>query len=327
MIDLNSKKFQPKDLTKEQLLAKYTDYEIFKYYLGDFEIGETYRSPIRNNDKIPSFNIFYSRQHGCLLFKDFAGKRGDCIRFVQYLLGLPTYYEAINRIDEDISNATKSLIKKPYEEIKLEKVKSEISIVAKIWDKYELDWWYQFGITKSTLERYHVYPIHGYYLNGNYIETKGLAFAYVEGKDNNITYKIYRPNADKDNKWRTNHPYGVHQGYTQLPFSGELLIITKSLKDVMSIWECSDIPSIGVQSESCFIKDTVMNEYKFRFDRVITLFDNDRQGIEQAEAYKKIYDIPSIFIPEEYSTKDFSDLVKNYGRKFAVEVFTNIIKI
>ena len=326
MINLNDKKYQPRELTKEDLLAKYSEEDIFKNYIGDFELGEVYRSPIRSDDTIPSFNIFYSKRHGCLLFKDFAGKRGDCIRFVQALLGLQTYQDAINQIDKDMHTHISIPKTERVEKPRLEKASSTIDIVAKIWDKHELDWWSQFGITKPTLERYFVYPIHGYYLNKDYIETKGLTFAYAEYKDNNYTYKIYRPLATKENKWRTNHPYGVHQGYRQLPHSGEIMIVTKSLKDVMSIWENTDIPAIGVQSETSYIKDSVMDEYKFRFDKVLTLFDNDRQGTDQAETYIKLYDIPSIFIPKEYECKDFSDLVKKMGKKNAIEIFQILIK-
>jgi hypothetical protein len=326
MINLNDKKYYHDMLSKEQLLKKYSEYDIFKNYIGEFELGETYKSPLRYGDDIPSFNIFYSKRHGCLLFKDFAGKRGDCIVFVQQLLGLNSYQESINKIDEDMSIGSLTPSTHKSMTLILDKPWTDIKIVAKIWDKTELDWWFQFGVSISTLNKYFVYPIYGYYLNDLYIETKGFAFAYVEEKDDHITYKIYRPNASKQYKWRTNHPFGVHQGYRQLPFSDKILIITKSLKDVMSIWECTNIPAIGIQSETTFIKDSVVDEYKFRFDRVFTLFDNDRQGKDQADTYLKLYDIPYILIPDEYECKDFSDLVKKMGRKKAIEIFQTLIK-
>jgi hypothetical protein len=324
-INLNDPKILNKDLSKEELLSKYTDYDIFRYYLGDFEIGETYRSPLRTNDKIPSFNVFYSKQYGCLLFKDFAGRRGDCIRFVQYLLGLRTYYEAINKIDNDMSNSIYIPKTEFFDTPKLEKVYTDIKVVKDSWKTSDLDFWNSFGISQSTLELFNVIPIKGYYMNDIYNETKGLAYAYIEFKDKEITYKIYRPNASKENKWRTNHPFNVHQGYTQLPSTGELLIITKSLKDVMSLYEVVKKYSIGIQAESSYIKDSVVYEYKSRFKRVITLFDNDRQGIYLANSYSEKYDLPSIFIPDEYHCKDFSDLVKNYGKPFAVSILNKLL--
>jgi hypothetical protein len=103
-------------------------------------------------------------------------------------------------------------------------------------------------------------------------------------------------------------------------------MITKSLKDVMSIYENTVTPSVAVQSETCFIKDTVIDEYKFRFDKVITLFDNDRQGKEQAESYLTLYDIPYILIPDEYKCKDFSDLIASIGIKGSVEILNELLK-
>jgi len=74
MIDLNEKKYLTNQITKEDILKQYTEYEIFKYYVGDFEVGQNIRSPLRKDDSCPSFNIFYSKRYNCLLFKDFAGK-------------------------------------------------------------------------------------------------------------------------------------------------------------------------------------------------------------------------------------------------------------
>jgi hypothetical protein len=160
---------------------------------------------------------------------------------------------------------------------------------------------------------FNVYSISGFYHNNYYLETPDLAFAYLEYKDNALTYKIYRPHASKALKWRNNNPFGVHQGYMQLPSDGDLMIITKSLKDVMSLYEVVGIPAISVQSETCFMKSSVATEYKTRFKKVVSLFDNDFQGREQGDTYKRLYDIDPIFIPKLYNAKDFSDLVKFIG--------------
>jgi len=311
MINLNDSKYISSFLTKEDLLQKYTEYDIFKYYIGDFDLGQTMKSPLRRDDNIPSFNVFYSKRHNCLLFKDFAGKRGDCVRFVQDLMALPTYQDAINQIAKDLCRGESTPIKTKTEpQYTKSTVQHYISIIRRSWESRDYGFWKQFGISIKTLEIFNVLPISGYFIDSAYIETKDLTYAYLEYKDSKLTYKIYRPTANKENKWRNNNPWGVHAGYRQLPHMGNLLIITKSLKDVMALYENMNIPAIAVQSETCFIKDTVIDEYKFRFKRVLTLFDNDRQGIEQAESYKLLYDIESIFIPGSYDTKDFTDLIK-----------------
>jgi hypothetical protein len=326
MIDLNNPKYISEKLTKEILLKKFSEEKIFEHYVGDFELGVPMKSPIRSGDDTPSFNIFYSKRHDCLLFKDFAGKRGDCVKLVQELLGISSYQKALEQIDKDIS-FNGGTIKKAEDKGRSLKSKTSciISIVTKPWDVKELDYWRGYGITGPTLRMYNVYPIEGYYHNGYYIDTPDLAFAYLEYKDNQLTYKIYRPKANKYAKWRNNNPYGVHQGYMQLPPSGDLLIITKSLKDVMALYENADYAAVGVQSETCFMKDTVVEEYKSRFTKVVTLFDNDRQGKEQAEQYKKLYNLDPIFIPEKYIVKDFSDLIQMVGKGNAVETLKTLL--
>jgi hypothetical protein len=326
VINLNDHKYQPRsDITKEELLKKYSEYDIYKHYIGDFDVGEVFKSPLRRDDDRPSFNIFYSKRYDTLLFKDFAGKRGDCIRFVQLLLSLGTYREAINKIDSDLGHTT-SIKPAPSKIVKQPKVAMKMSIVVRDWEDRDLEYWRQYAILPSTLKYYNVVPIQGFYTYSVYRETKDMAYAYLEYKDKDLTYKIYRPTVRKSDKWRSNAPFGVHQGYKQLPHSGDILVITKSLKDVMSIYQNAAIPSVAVQSETCFIKDTVVNEYKFRFDRVITLFDNDKQGKEQAESYEKMYDIPSIFIPEKFGVKDFTDLVRLIGIHEAVKELNNLLQ-
>ena len=46
-------------------------------------------------------------------------------------------------------------------------------------------------------------------------------------------FKIYKPYADKYTKWRNNLTELDIQGYKQLPKTGDILVITKSMKDVM----------------------------------------------------------------------------------------------
>jgi hypothetical protein len=302
-------------------------------YLGSFKIGETFTSPLRAGDENPSFNVFYSKRNNCLLFKDFAGKRGDFVTLVQELYSLSTYNEALQRIVSDLSlnlnGVTKPVEKTLPVEIKsVNKTPYELSIKARDWCAQDYIYWVQFGITASTLKKFNVVPIDGYFNSSYYVKTPGLAYAYLEYKDASLTYKVYRPQEVAKKKWRNNNPFGVHQGYRQLPHKGNLLIITKALKEVMSLDEVMHVPAIGIQAETCYMKDSVAIEYKLRFKKVVTLFDNDRQGIEQAIAYKKMYDINSIFIPAEYKAKNFSDLMQilTKGSEITKEVILNRLK-
>ena len=188
------------------------------------------------------------------------------------------------------------------------------------------NFWKSFGIKKSTLERFNVFPVSHVFYNGNAVKSAKYAYVYAEQKDDELTYKIYQPFEDKLKKWINNANYSVHQGYTQLPKSGELLIITKSLKDVMSLHDIIGVPAIGLQSESVMMKDSVMNEYKSRFKKVVCLFDNDDAGMKLSKEFSKRYNVPHFFVLPIKNSKDFSDFVKNTTVNFSIEYFNKKIK-
>jgi nitrogenase molybdenum-iron protein alpha/beta subunit len=152
-----------------------------------------------------------------------------------------------------------------------------------------------------------VFPISHVFYNDNAVKTASHAYAYVEHKDGKVTYKIYQPFEDKLKKWINNANYSVHQGYRQLPKSGELDVV--------------GVPAIGLQSESVMMKDSVMDEYKSRFKKVVCLFDNDDAGRKLAKEFSKRYDVPSFIVLPLGGSKDFSDLVKNTTKEFSVEHF------
>jgi 5S rRNA maturation endonuclease (ribonuclease M5) len=74
------------------------------------------------------------------------------------------------------------------------------------------------------------------------------------------------------------------------------------------------------------MKDSVMDEYKQRFKKVICLFDNDNAGKKLSENFTNTYNIPHFFVPELPGVTDFSDLVKTIGVEKAIEIISSKIK-
>lgn len=318
MIDLNH--INKPYLTKELLLREISDENIFRYYIKNLEIGKSMSSPLRK-DESPSFGVFFAKAHNELFYKDFKLGSGDCIKFVAELLNL-SYSEALSQIAVDFgindnyhcSKRLKStlngvFIKSP--ETTYTQDSKVISVTYRDWENYDLKFWGKFGINVKILEFYKVFPIKWLFINDDVFPVDKFAYAYQEFKDNKLTYKIYQPYSKY--KWINNHDKSVHQGYSQLPQKGELLIITKALKDVMSLCAVMKIPSIGLQNETVMTKESVINEYKDRFKKVFTLFDNDSAGITLAFRYNYTYNLPMLLIPYKYGCKDFSDLYKKYG--------------
>lgn len=333
VIDLNS--FSKPYLNKTNLISEISEESIFRYYIQDFKINKLIKSPLRRDDSDPSFSVYYSSKTNELLYNDFGGTGGDCIYFVENLYNL-SREEAITQIGLDfgldrkynmpskLKNKSVPIGKLDLSAVEYNKViKKSLNVTIREWLPHDILFWNQFGIHKDTLTFYNVFPIQWIFINSKIIGADKYAYAFIEYKDNVCTYKIYQPYSKI--KWLTSHNSSIHQGYTQLPDEGNILIITKSLKDVMSLKDVTGISSIGIQNEVVLIKKSVIEEYKQRFNKVITLFDNDKAGITLAFKYFMIYNIPIMFIPSRYNCKDFSDLVKNYSSNKAKNILNTLI--
>jgi 5S rRNA maturation endonuclease (ribonuclease M5) len=328
-LNLDSIAFNEK-ITREDLLTVRTQEEIFSFYMGESitQLG-VYHSPLRE-DNIPSFALyFHKRERDTLMFYDFATKdSGDFIVLVMKLFSL-NYKEALHKIAYDLGILSTPVnpghIQSNYTRI-VAKEKVRLGIRKRYWMSHDKEFWKSFGITKATLEKFNVCPIDYIFYNDNAVSAHKYAYAYIEFKDGNVSYKIYQPFEERHKKWVNNADYSVHQGYMQLPQSGELLIITKSLKDVMSINDCLGISAIGLQSESVMMKASVMGEYKARFSKVICLFDNDEAGVRLAKSFIEEFNVPYFIVPKiKEKTKDFSDLVRDAGKENAVKIVKNLI--
>ena len=328
-IDLNSLMFNAL-ITRDDILKHVTQEEIYGFYMNeDIKNLGVYHSPLRE-DNIPSFALYFHRVNpNTLMFKDFAtGDCGDFVVLVMKLFNL-NYSNALFKIAYDfgLSSLSISSNKVNINYTKLEQ-KERVNLAVKLrqWEKHDKDYWTSFNIRKSTLHKFNVFPISHVFYNSNAVKTHKYAYVYVEEKDGIVTYKIYQPFENKQKKWINNANYTVHQGYKQLPDTGELLIITKSLKDVMSIHDTLNIAAIGLQSESVMMKESVMEEYKSRFKRVVCLFDNDEAGKKLSISFTEKYNVPHFFVPELIGVTDFSDLVKHSGVEKTIKIINEKLK-
>lgn len=317
MYDSTKIKQQDTPITLDYILSKVTEYDIYARYIGQFKIGFIYNSPFRE-DKNPSFGIFRSRKSGKLLFKDHGnGECGDVIKFVELYTGLTNYNDILNRIvtDMSITNNTKLKSTKQYES-----KDTVIGVVRQDWTDVDKQYWSQFGITKETLTKFNVFSIKYYLCDGivkGIYKNENPMYAYKVYDH----FKIYRPLADKYTKWRNNlTPYDI-QGYEQLPKKGDLLIITKSLKDVMCLYEMG-YTAISPSSESTFLTPDVIDALKRRFKRILICFDRDISGVKNMRKISLKTGLNGFLVHKKWKAKDISDAVKLNG----FEVIKNWLK-
>jgi hypothetical protein len=329
-------------ITKEDIILKIGEINVFKHYSQQtVEIGNVIKSPLRNEHN-PSFGYFIRNNE--ILFNDFVLGGGDCIRFVMLMFNL-TRFEALSKIaidfkiDEDYivkyniktkSNIINNNFNFQDKDSLLEHHnKLLIKIKSRNWKLEDFFWWKQFGINVETLKYYNVKPLDYIFLNDNAFKADKYAYSFEECKDETNTYKIYQP-YNKNYKWINNHNYSVWQGWNQLPNTNQTLIITKSLKDVMSIYSVLKLPSVSLQAETAKPKDIVIEELKERFNNIYVLYDNDfdsevNWGRKFGKDLCDKYGFLQLEIPDKFKSKDFSDLVFKYGDKEALKIWEHYI--
>ncbi len=309
-------------LNKDNILSKLSEYQIFSYYLGsDFKSGVVMNSPLRQDDK-PSFSIFTDRR-GTLRYKDFGtGETGDVFTFIQQLFRID-FFSSLVRINEDfkldLMYNKMNVVHKPFDgfvtaikELKFDAKKS-INVKTQPLTYTDKHYWGQYGITEKMLKYYNVFSCKCVFVGENvvgYYKKKDPIYRYLFYKDNHYTWKIYRPLSLTGHKWMSNTNRTIFQGWDQLPERDELIIITKSLKDVM-VLRSLGFTSAALQNEITSIKDTVARELYERFNVVYILNDFDLTGVKGANNLKKKYGFKPIFL-QDFSTrnngfKDISD--------------------
>ena len=225
--------------------------------------------------------------------------------------------------------------------------KTIIDLVVRNWNEYDEIYWKEIGVNLQHLNLNFVYPIEQYYINKNinpepkyYYKVSDPCYAYFLGKDRNgiNNIKLYFPNRDKHSasKFITNcnHLEGI---YNLDRNDYNYIVITKSSKDrlsigctIQSIFPYGEVPNIkigviNIPHETYKLRN---NEYdwlksKLTIDgKLVSLMDNDRVGILEANWLRRNYNIIPIFIPITSGCKDFAE----YRAKNSITIISENIK-
>ena len=309
-------------LHTDVILSKITEYDIFMYYCPSFKkFGQKFCSELRN-DKNPTASII--PWNNKLLYKDFGNSEHsfDCFNYVKekyscsftgalriidcdFNLGLSARKEAIQFTMGYMAYRQNSPALQLHKPVIIRKKKRS-------WTKQDANFWRKYLVSKQILIKFAVEPISHYWVNENRFSCKSITYVF---KFNN-RYKIYSPYEDK-NKWLSNTKKTDIQGYNQLPPFGRRLIITSSLKDVICL-HVAGYDAIALQSEMQIPEEKLISELAVRFNIIEILYDNDfdnvnNPGQTMAKKICDLYGFTNRCIPEEFKSKDPSDLIKNTG--------------
>lgn len=312
-------------LTTDSILEKISEYDIYKMYMPhqNWKINVVTYSPFRN-EKNPSFIIGY--RGGALRFVDFgdSSKKGGCFNFVMTLFNV-SLNDALLMIDRDFDlGIVTASSTKNYERIVADyaqptatsKREYFIQVKTRKFTNEELAYWNGYYQDIDDLRANNVYSIDAVYLNKQKFPIKDteLRFGYLyEGH-----WKIYRPFADKKNKWMPNNvPITMMDGLDDIT-DCDVAFINKSKKDYMvmkKVFPCC----CAVQNEGmgCFSEENV-EFIKENSERQILSFDSDETGVKNSQLITDKFgfeycNVPRIYLEE--GIKDWADLARIHGLK------------
>ena len=246
-------------------------------------------------------------------------------------------------------NAKDTLISENIKETlsKIKKDKQVIELVIRDWNRQDEQYWKQFGVDLHSLNINFIYPIEQFYINRKsnpepkyYYSENDPCYGYILGKDKQGIYniKLYFPNRNKSTTrfiTNCNHLEGIYQLERN---DYDIIVLTKSTKDRVSIYSCLksihslygevNIGLINIPHETYKLRD---NEYKWLRSKlnekgiIVSLMDNDRTGMLEAQYLRKEFNILPLIIPKEYQAKDFSELIMKNNKQKINNLIINTI--
>jgi hypothetical protein len=323
-----------KALNSKEVLEYVDEYSILKFYTPGFEGPGMYYSTLRDNDyncsmgvrvtdkgwRISDFgrdeyrgmNVFTYLTHYFKLPDTTEGYLSVLDKIVRdFKLPFQRYPKALS-IDFNSSNP--AII---YGKIFKARESSTISRITRAWGSRAIDyylWADIYNIPWRTifprLEFYDILPCSKVRVNNSTYYSMDYQPMYSYKLED--YFKIYFPlERRKGLKWKNNIPKDLVFGLKQLPEYGDILIIEKSVKD-MVITSLLGYPTLSLGSESTFVPEHVWEDLKRRFKRVYIHLDNDLAGYCNGKRFTEKYGANCIYNPKGLP-KDSSDFVEEYN--------------
>lgn len=314
------------DLTKELLLSKHSQEKYMEHYLGVHVGKGLFKSPLRH-DSNPTCS-FLKNGSGELIMKDFGSDfYGNFIAVVMTKFSV-SYYKALRIIANDFGIIkTNSLKVNPpkieYSNTELEETKTcNIQIEAKEFSEKELKWWASFGITTKTLKKYRVFSCKNVFLNGNFFTNsteKIPIYGYYGGKKDQMEFwRIYMPTKTKYRFLSNWSKFMIQGAHILEKDGGDFLVITKSMKDVMLLYELG-VTAIAPNTETTFLSNNQLKNLKNKFKHIVLFYDNDLAGVSSMNRIRKDNNIKCVWLPRG-KAKDISDFYKKHGKEETLKI-------
>ena len=257
-------------------------------------------------------------------------KKGDFIYVLKHIMRTHSQFFYGGQVDSTITDSIKVGIDR------IRKKKLNIELVVRDWNTYDEKYWSKFGINLPYLNRHFVYPVEQYYVERAinpepkyYYKPEDACYAYFLGHRKGYlpSIKLYfpfRPHGSTRFITNANHLEGIYNLYDS---EYDFIVLTKSTKDRLSLGCTWDSLSIGYNKNPLKVgfiniphETYRLREFEYKWlisklnnnGKLISLMDNDRTGMEEAQWLRKTYNIKPILIPKELGVKDFAELRSKY---------------
>lgn len=302
---------------EKEIFQNFDEISIAEIFIKDrIKLNKAILSPFRD-EKRASFSFYKHKMNGRLWWKDHSlGIHGNVVDLVKIMYGVD-YKQALKIISENLHI--------PHSKIshsKRERIIENKYIVKKL--KFgDFEYYKLYNIEKEFLDLYgikEVFSIYnknrGYY---SYIKEGQICYGYQLSDK----WKFNIPNSD--NRFFGNMTKDLILGIENIDFNNKILIITKSIKDVILLKQIG-FNSIAFQSELIIPNSDYLGSIINHYQKVYILFDNDSTGINASNIFANEYGVIPLTIPLKSKCKDITDISKMYGIEICKQLMKKLLK-
>jgi hypothetical protein len=309
-------------LTKEYILSKITEEDIFRYYLQIDSFEEKVRSPFKY-DSVASGSFYYTNDK--LRFNDFTAFNGDCFDLVARLHNVEnlksSFMKVLHIIATDLNLLNVKTVDLNINKEFLLKEKAHFDFSLCEHNILDLQFFKRLNINKELLIKYRVYRLYNLFINDFPVyryDKENLAFIFLIGKkQGEMVFQLYFPMRDKSKRYLNN--VSSVKGLDLI--EKDHIVITKSYKDLLVLKSLG----VNVVCTANEYKILTLAEYEYIKTKIgdnliFTLFDNDHAGKTFTIKHRKLYNTIPLLLKD---TKDISDYILKYGKENTIKLIEN----
>lgn len=310
---------------EDELLEEVDEYLLYCFYLGfNPEMRVKYRSPVRdpgNEDVNASWSLFTNTSH---LNREYAwkdsgtGEFGDIFKLVSILQRCKNKAIALETVKQDFLFGKGVELARVGVAAPKNADPARIRLKSKPFDWQDLEWWKsKTNADEEILNFFNVRRVK-YFWMYDHQNTPSFCSDRVYSYRIHSHYQLYFPHRDRDRRFRNDFSDDHLLGFSQLKYQSNTLIITKSMKDIITLYGLG-FESVSPRGENTPIPKQFLDHLESKYKHIFTLFDND--GKHRAWSYN----YPSIEFPVG-TPKDSSDWYETNGQEATYCMIHSLIK-